>query len=306
MIAVLILALAIVIWGGYTQDWTWTGIGTYVVPGATPEHIYVPAKTLWDWLELLIVPIVLAGAAILFNRSERIAEREIASARQQDCALQSYLDSMTSLQLEHGLRNSQADSEVRAIARARTLTVVRGLDGFRKGVVLQFLYESNLLIKEGVNQTIVKLAGADFRGAELRNANLSEAYLGGFDLREANLEMANLGRAIMPRQDLRGANLRGTNLDGAYLLGADLEGADLGTAELKGPDRKWYDRMRIGMAEEDLDAADLVKANLYKAVLADANLRDAKVSTGQLRTAQTLKGATMPDGTVNESAEPPE
>lgn len=300
----LLIALGLVLWGGYTQGWSWTGFGPHIEPSASEGGIYGSAKTLWDWLELLIIPIVLAGVAILFNRSERIAEREIAQNRQQDAALQAYLDSMNNLQLEYDLATSQPESDVRAIARARTLTVLRGLDGFRKGMVLRFLYESNLLIKEDINQTIVSLSGADFRGAELRKANLSEAHLGGFDLRDADLEMANLGRSVMPRQDLRGANLRGTNLDGAYLLGADLEGADLGTAELEGPDLKWYERMKIGMAEENLDAAELIEANLYKAILADANLKNAKVSNEQLKMAKTLKGATMPDGTISELNEP--
>lgn len=306
LVAIFLIALIIAMWGGYTQGWTWTGIGPYFLPTASQDPVYVPAKTLWDWLELLIIPIVLAGAAILFNRSERIAEREIATNRRQDMALQAYLDSMTSLQLDNGLRTSEPDSEVRAIARARTLTVLRGLDGFRKGMVLQYLYDSDLLINEGINQTIVSLSGADFRGAELRKANLSRASLGGFDLRDADLEMANLSGAIMPRQDLRGANLRGTSFGKAYMLGADLEGADLGTADLEGPDRKWYDRMKIGMAEDNLDATDLIEANLYGAMLADANLKNAKVSDKQLKNAESLKGATMPNGEVNESGEVPD
>ena len=71
-------------------------------------------KTLWDWMELLIVPFVLAGGAFYLNRNEReterevaqvraiedrelaenraILEREIATDRQREAALQSYLD----------------------------------------------------------------------------------------------------------------------------------------------------------------------------------------------------------------------
>src|SRR6059058_4189632 len=39
------LALAIVPWGGYSHRWSWTGIN-----GAT--------ATLWDWLNLLLLPLV--------------------------------------------------------------------------------------------------------------------------------------------------------------------------------------------------------------------------------------------------------
>jgi len=38
-------------------------------------------KTLWDWMELLIIPLVLAGGALLLNRSGRNLERHIAADR---------------------------------------------------------------------------------------------------------------------------------------------------------------------------------------------------------------------------------
>ena len=61
-------------------------------------------KTLWDLLELLIVPLVLVGIGLLFEmqqaeREERRAEaeRNLAEQRAQDEALQAYLDQMSSL-----------------------------------------------------------------------------------------------------------------------------------------------------------------------------------------------------------------
>ena len=40
------LALAVVLWGGYSHHWPWTGIN-----GGT--------ATLWDWLNLLFLPLLL-------------------------------------------------------------------------------------------------------------------------------------------------------------------------------------------------------------------------------------------------------
>src|SRR6185436_681231 len=60
-------------------------------------------KTLWDWMELLIIPLILAVGAFFLNRSERKTEREIAKDRQQEQALQSYFDQMTELLLEKDL-----------------------------------------------------------------------------------------------------------------------------------------------------------------------------------------------------------
>jgi hypothetical protein len=51
--------------------------------------------TLWDWLNLLVVPVVIAGVGIWFNRQQRERELEIAEHRTQDEALQAYLDVMS-------------------------------------------------------------------------------------------------------------------------------------------------------------------------------------------------------------------
>jgi hypothetical protein len=53
--------------------------------------------TLWDWLKLLVVPTVIVGGGIWFNRQQRERELEIAERRTQDEALQAYLDVMSQL-----------------------------------------------------------------------------------------------------------------------------------------------------------------------------------------------------------------
>jgi len=86
----------------------------------------VGGKTLWDWLQLLIVPVVLSLITVAFalwqdTRQQRVenqraeAERELANQRAQDEALQAYLDQMSGLLLERDLRASEKDSEVRAL-----------------------------------------------------------------------------------------------------------------------------------------------------------------------------------------------
>src|SRR5215211_6844481 len=99
--------------------------------------------TVRDWLQLLIVPLALVVISFLFTaqqdqRQQQIenqraeAERELAKQSAQDEALQAYLDQMSSLLLEKDLREAKGDSEVRTLARARTLTVLRRLDTNRK------------------------------------------------------------------------------------------------------------------------------------------------------------------------------
>jgi hypothetical protein len=83
-------------------------------------------KTLWDWMGLLIVPVVLSLITVVFawqqdirqneiekkraQQAQKIegqraeAERELAEQRADDEALQSYLDQMRGLLLERDLR----------------------------------------------------------------------------------------------------------------------------------------------------------------------------------------------------------
>jgi Pentapeptide repeats (8 copies) len=200
--------------GGYVHEWEWAGL--------VVDTNY-PRKTFWDWLDLLIVPAVLALGGYLFTRSEsrrtqetankeRTLDRELADERRQDDALQAYLDGMSQLltDKEMPLHRAQPGDSLSTVARARTRTVLGRLDSARKRHVLQFLFESKLIFKRRHN--IVSLQQADLSGADLREANLIRANLLEADLSEARLYRGNLREA-----DLREANL----------IRADLRDADL-------------------------------------------------------------------------------
>ena len=61
------LALALVLWGGYSHTWPWTGIN-----GRT--------ATLWDWLHLLMLPLVFAVLPTWVRRDTRMDPRTKSSA----------------------------------------------------------------------------------------------------------------------------------------------------------------------------------------------------------------------------------
>jgi uncharacterized protein YjbI with pentapeptide repeats len=111
--------------------------------------------------------------------------------------------------LDKGLRRSEKDAEIRSVSRARTLAVLRSLDGARKGLVLRFLHEADLIGKavgeRRVIEAIIDLLTADLSGADLSGADLSGAVLSYANLSDANLRDANL----------RDANLSNANLSGA-------------------------------------------------------------------------------------------
>jgi hypothetical protein len=244
--------------------------------------------TLWAWLKLLIVPVVLAIGGFLFTRSENRATQAVAERRAQDEALQAYLDQIGQLLLdkERPLRQSKVGDEVRILARARTLTVVTRLDSFGIGSAMRFLYESGLI---GKDNPVVDLKSANLRGAYLQAANLrrvllqkvylDDAHLLGADLRGADMQETWLGNATLAGASMQGADLRGAVLEGANLLSADLSDADMAGA--------------LGWTPNQLSAARSLKG----AIMPDGQLlRDDETSNGLtfadwFKSTERIKGA---------------
>ena len=298
IILVVVIALIILSSLGYIFNWEWTGLDATDFT-STPQNItrtiaYQPGKTLWDWLQLLIIPAVLAVAGYVINltisRGEQSAteqraktEREIAQDNQRETTLKEYIDKMGELFLHEDLLRADPKPEVRKIAQIQTLTVLNRLDGKRKGSVLQFLDGSGLIEND---RTIIYLDKADFSGVHLikgflNNINLSHTNLIGANINDVMLPLANLSMA-----DLSEANLTGTNLYRADLSGANLQGTDLS---------------KVVISKANLSGANLTEANLDGANLDGANLKYAKGITKEELEKQTkfLKGATMPDGSIH-------
>jgi hypothetical protein len=94
---------------------------------------------------------------------------------------------MAELLLDNGLATSKQEQPVRSIARSSTLIAVRRLDADRKGILVQFLSESNLISKI---DPIIDLSGADLSDADLSGANLNGANLSHANLVSADLRFA--------------------------------------------------------------------------------------------------------------------
>lgn len=212
------------------------------------KHPSLQDKTLWDWLDLLIVPVVLAFGAAFIQWQGGVRQENVTTDRNRQETLAKYLEQMTVLLIDKELRSSKPGAEVRVVARARTLTALRELDGERKGQLILFLVEAGLISKQCGAQkkecqpSIISLQGANLKQADVTGAsegrskftlvNLKGSDLKGADLEGANLEKANLVGANLQEADLEGANLQQANLTGADLRGADLNKADLGRAQI--------------------------------------------------------------------------
>lgn len=266
-------------------------------------------KTFWEWMDLFIIPLVLAGGAFFLNRSEKEVERkaaetraklerEIARDRQQEDALQAYIDKMSELLLEKKLRTTDA-IEVRDVARTRTISVMRVLDTKRNDLVIQFLREAKLIIDENSI-----LNGADMEGMYLQGLNFQEVFIQKANLAQINLEGAYLARAnmtevnfsvegdgaLMHRRgdgfvkitNLDGTNFEGANLERASMTGVNLEGANMVRANLVGANLLLAFLRGTNFANADLRWVNLESAELMGAVLANANLEGANIAGANL------------------------
>jgi len=334
-------ALIWIILQGYSAPWT--GFADFTKPNSD----FTRGKTLWDWMQLFIIPIFLSVGVFFLNRSERESERqraeertnlerEIAADRQQEAAFQAYLDRMADLLLKGELRTTE-NEEMHNVARTRTLTVLRGLDKTRKGLVLRFLQESNLLTKEkavldlnsadlsgailsnailsnvdlrGVNLSNAELRGTNLRGANLSGTNLRRANLSGADLRDVNLSSVDLSDAILyhsflSNADLTIANMQRANLSSAVLndailIDAILVDAILNASDLSGANLSGADLSGTDFSSVNLSHAFMRGANLKGANLNDANLSGASVTNEHLATTKSMNGTILPDGTKHD------
>jgi uncharacterized protein YjbI with pentapeptide repeats len=262
-------------------------------------------KTPWDWLNLLAalaIPLVVVLATIGFGwwqgqladmqhqkdqqsaNLQHTRDQQSVLDQQRATILQTYIDNIQDLLLNHNLLKAKPTDDVAILARARTLTALQGLDAQRKATVVQFLYEAHLIgyydSSNGFIKNIFSLSGADLTGTVLPGTVLPGVVLRGADLSGAMLSGAHLNGADLTGAVLTGAVLTGAVLSGAYLNGADLSGAHLDNT--------------------DLSAADLSCTNLSGGKKVCANLKGAIGTTPeQLAQAKSLQGATMPDGSTH-------
>ena len=282
------------IWPAWGYQLGWTGFGASRSPVKNPKapFDYYPSKSLWDWMQLLIIPVVLVIAGFLLNSAQQRRERdiakenraqdlEIAEDRQQEAALDTYLATMTNVLLDKGLgepvdaMEEDEDKQtltVRVVVQVQTLTVLRRLNAERKGIVVRFLYGARLIeaYEPIVNLTRADLDGADLSGAFLRAASLQGVSLRGARLCTADLSQSNLSGATLRAADMRQADLREANLSGADLREANLSGVVLGGIGLNGPDLRGSVLTGVtGLSAEKLERQT---SSLQDAIMPDGSM----------------------------------
>ena len=288
----------------------------------TVSHEPQPGKTLWDWLQLLIIPVVLAVVVFSFNAGQESMNQKLEQQREQEQLVDAYLDRMSNLLLAGNLYDSQPKAPVRAMAQAITLMTLERLDPDHKRIVIFFLYRADLIVyhfdylnkepgrldkdKPIITLPLADLEGAKLNGLYLGSVDLHNMHLSGADLHSDWLEQADLGVSIadhvdlsnasmkaanLYNADLREANLQDTQLPEANMIGAFLTGAQLSRADLSRANLAVYTTSH-GKFYTQLDNAVLDHVNLSKALLTGANLTNADLTGANLTNAD-LTGANL-------------
>jgi uncharacterized protein YjbI with pentapeptide repeats len=287
---------------------------------------FVAKKSLWDFLDLLIVPLALAIIGLGFAAQQQARQTQSEEQRAQNAALQAYLDQMNPLILEKGLLDSEEGDTVFTLAKARTTTGISQFDGEHNQAVTRFLSDAGLLREPAL------LAKADLQDAKLHKAVLQEANLTGTHLNRANLTDAVLINAVfytkekvgkstqvttaeLTKADLSRAALLGANLTRCYLKEATLTDATLQSANLRGADLQGADLSHAALQGADLSPAtvpgsppgllpktptNLTDADLRKAALQDADLSSAVLQNTSLTNAD-LTNTNLSDADLSEA-----
>jgi uncharacterized protein YjbI with pentapeptide repeats len=271
-----VVVFVIFIWRAYRGGWEWTGFA-----GSQSR------KTLWDWLDLLLVPvgIVIVGSVFGIVQNVRNEQREdkrdarersIAADRSRAEVLRAYLQQMSELTLQRGLNRSRPTPGVKELATTLTLTALRQLDGRRKGTILQFLSQARL-VDPATRK--VNLLFADLRGVILHNGYLPSLDLRGVHVEGANFDQTGIGSQAghSSTATFEGAYLRGASLRHGRISNADFREADLRNADFTDSDI-WRARFDWAcVSATTFFTADVQRSSFFAAKGADVDFSRASL-----------------------------
>jgi hypothetical protein len=317
----LAIAITLVAIGGYMYKWGWTGFA---------------GKTLWDWMKLLIVPLILAVGGLLITQMERLnsaraqeLDRErLEVDRQQTQAQLRQTEQRLELDRERAEQERRLTQEgqitdrfTRAIDQLGATDVEgRRILEIRTGAVYALERISRESTKDYGPITEILTAyvrvyapwppyvdrtpeapivlAADIQAILTVLGRRAEDHLFGQYRIPLDLYRTDLRGSDLERADLERVDLHQTNLHQANLHQANLHQANLQRGYLRGANLR-----ETSLEEAELRASDMEEALLDSANLNGANLQGARLSGAEGITneeleqqAASLEGATMPNG----------
>jgi uncharacterized protein YjbI with pentapeptide repeats len=302
------------------------GFSNYI----TPSGDFQRGKTLWDWIQLLVIPIILAVLAYYLSSSQKDREIAITQIEKRETALQNYFDYMTRVLIEQDYSDEELFEGASRLIRARTLSTLDMVDGKQKGYLLRFLIEAELLDKDQpylnmrranlsglvlepglysnfkldvVNLDNAVLAWCHFQDVQMNsismmNADLEKTELisAGLDyilLNHSDLYQANLSKARMIKANLQDAILENAQLNETIINRANFRGANMSRIEAKGADFSSSDLSFTNLKKANLEDANLTHVNFYGANLKNANLSNVDLTGSNITNRQICQAKSI-------------
>jgi hypothetical protein len=238
-----LISLLVIIISNWISNFKWSGF---------------QKKSFWDWLQLLIVPLILAFGAFSLNYASETRDKQRAEERKQQELLKDYFSKMQTLIVETKKskdsqpkivetkksvettksKDSQPNPdgapllpEFIPIAQALTLAVLDELDGKRKGKVISYLADSKLItanIKDQKSKPVI-----DLRKANLKKIVLEDVSLDGLSITGADMTEAKLTEVILTNSNLVSSKFINATLDTVDFSGSKLGNSNFYDADLK-------------------------------------------------------------------------
>ncbi len=251
--------------------------------------------TLWDFLELFIIPTFLVLGGFALDRVNRQRERErqkleaeknqkevahreklkedIERERYQRINLREFMDRIESLYTGKGEELFNINEPARVTARARIKHVLHQADMKRKQHVIDFLLDSSLaLVTHGQDKKCSLLEGfsleqTDFCGLKMR----------GIDLTHVNLKGAHFENSSdLSDACLLNANVSGTNFSETLLSDANLSRVHANVESNENRENQTF------FSHSQMERCDLSHAELWNVQFDNVTLIEAKFHAAYL------------------------
>ncbi len=227
----------------------WTGFGE-----RSKDSNIEPAKTLFDWLKIVILPLSLALLGWIYKESEKAKENLKEIEKNKKDTYQTFIDKISGLIKDHNLSENPS-SDTRALAFNYLNNALSELDNLMKGQLVQFLYQCNLI---DINPKL-RLIGANFNptnmdGIILTSAEVRGAYFSDSSIKNAKLSNACFNSCDFNNTDFTGSTVDNTDFSYAKMNGAKLINMDLRSVKFEGVELEKADLTGSKITQAQLDS----------------------------------------------------
>jgi uncharacterized protein YjbI with pentapeptide repeats len=205
-------------------------------------------KQLWNWLELLIIPVILAFGGLSIQSQQAKKQEDENTKKAQQESLKKYYQNVINLvdirqekkdfdkeniylSLTDKLNQEQYREEKKAL-ESFTRLIFSEINGSQKRQVIEFLYGLGLIkCSENKDKTLNCNDALSLNKVDIRNANLSYLSLPNASFKGAYLNNANLSNSNLELVNFENASLEDVNLELARLSNINFANANFGTSD---------------------------------------------------------------------------